>query len=75
MMTPQDRETIYNMITVNPARMLHVKDYGLAVGNEANLVVLDADDMYEAFTYQPEASHVIRKGKLVAQSFTKRRNS
>jgi len=31
MMTPKDRETLYEMITINPAKMLHVKDYGLTV--------------------------------------------
>ena len=73
MMTPQDRETLYDMITINPAKMLHVKDYGLTVGNEANIVVLDANDLLEAYTYQAEASHVIRKGKLVAQSTSQRK--
>jgi len=68
MMTHRDRETIYDMITVNPAKMLHLKDYGLAVGKEANLLILEASDLLEAFTYQAEASHVIRNGRLVAQS-------
>jgi len=72
MMTPQDRETLYDMTTINPAKMLHVKDYGLAVGNEANIVILDAKDLLEAFTYQAEASYVMRKGKLVAQSSIQR---
>ena len=73
MMTPQDRETIYDMITANPARMLHVKNYGLTVGNEANIVVLDANDLLEAYACQSEASHVIRKGRLVAESSVQRR--
>lgn len=74
MQTRQGRETIYDMITLNPARMLHLKDYGLAVGNEANLVILDANDLHEAFAYQAEASHVIRKGKLVAQTSIERKS-
>ncbi len=73
MMMPKDRETIYDMITINPAKMLHVKNYGLAVGNDANIVVLDANDLLEAFTYQAEASYVIRSGKLVAQSSVERK--
>ena len=31
MMTTQDLETLYEMITINPTKMLHVKDYGLTV--------------------------------------------
>ncbi len=73
MMTTQDRETLYDMITFNPAKMLHVKDHGLTVGNEANMVVLDANDMLEAYTRQAEASYVIRKGKLAAQSSVQRK--
>ena len=73
MMTAQDRETLYDMITINPAKMLHVKDYGMIVGNEANLVVLDANDLLEAYTHQTEALYVIRKGKLVAQSSIQRK--
>lgn len=74
MMTNRDRETIYDMITVNPAKMLGVDNYGLEIGKEANLVVLDANNMLEAFTRQPEPSHVIRKGRLVAQSSIQRMN-
>ncbi|MGB9022539.1 MAG: amidohydrolase family protein [Candidatus Bathyarchaeia archaeon] len=73
MFTSQDRETIYDMITVNPAKIMHVGKYGLAAGNEANIVIHDANDLLEAYTYHPEASHVIRKGKLVAQSSTQRK--
>jgi cytosine deaminase len=74
MMTDRDRETIYDMITVNPAKMLRIEEYGLDVGKEANLVILDADNMLDAFTRQPEASHVIRKGKLLAQCSTEKMN-
>lgn len=75
MMTARDRETIYDMITINPAKMIHVKDYGIAVGNEANIVVLDANDLFEAFRNQAEASYVIREGKLVARSSIQRNTS
>ena len=61
------------MITINPAKMLHVKNYGLTVGNEANMVVLDADGLLEAYTHQAEASYVIRRGRLVAQSSVQRK--
>ena len=73
MMTPKDRETLYEMITINPAKMLHVKDYDLTVGNEANMAVLDANDLLEPYTHQAEISHVIRKERLVAQSSAQRK--
>jgi cytosine/creatinine deaminase len=37
-----DMRECFNMVTQRPAKMLRLKDYGLAVGKSADLVVLDA---------------------------------
>ena len=39
-----DMRECFNMITQRPARLLRLKDYGVALGNSADLVVLDASD-------------------------------
>jgi cytosine/creatinine deaminase len=65
MMSPQDREVIYDMITTNAAKILRVKNYGLNVGKPANLVVLNAQDLREAFSYHQEPFHVVRNGTIV----------
>ncbi|MDT1062630.1 amidohydrolase family protein [Paracoccus sp. CPCC 101403] len=39
-----------DMVTHGPARMLGIRDYGLRIGDQADLVVLDADNLTEAFT-------------------------
>jgi cytosine deaminase len=75
MQTERDRETIYDMITDNPAKMLRLENYGLAAGREANLVVLDAYTMRDAFTRQVEASYVILRGNVVAQTSVERKPS
>jgi len=62
MMTPQDRELLYDMITVNPAKIMRIHGYGLQVGNPADLVVLNATDLREAFVYHSEPLYVIRNG-------------
>jgi len=64
MMTPNDRELLYDMITVNPAKMLRIEGYGLTVGNPANLVVLNATDLREAMAYHSEPLYVIGNGTV-----------
>ena len=64
MMTHQDREIIYDMITVNAAKVIGIKDYGLAIGKPANLVVLPAGDLREAFAYHSEPLYVVRNGAI-----------
>jgi len=62
MMTLHDRELLYDMITINPAKIMRIKGHNLAVGNPANLVVLNAEDPREAFAYHSEPLYVIRNG-------------
>ncbi len=62
MMSRKDRELIYNMITINAAKIMRLTNYDLNVGNSANLLVLDATDLREAFSYHSEPLYVIRNG-------------
>lgn len=39
------------MVTTTPAEVLKLEKYGLYVGAEANLVVLDAVDWHEAIQF------------------------
>ena len=68
MMSARDRELLYDMITVNAAKIMRIKDYGLAVGKPANLVVLDAVDLREALTRHTEPLYVIKNGLLSCQT-------
>ena len=62
MMTRKDRELIYNMITINAAKIMRLTNYDLNVGNPANLLVLDAKDLGEAFSYHSEPLYLVRNG-------------
>ena len=55
-------------ITENPAKILHLDGYGLAPGNHADLVILQAEDAFEAIRLSAERLYVIRRGKILAQS-------
>jgi cytosine/creatinine deaminase len=68
MTTSQDLETLYDMITVNPAKALNLKEYGLKVGVEANLVVSKQPSVVEALRYHEEPEYLISHGKLVDQA-------
>jgi cytosine deaminase len=68
MMMPQDRELLYDMITVNPAKIMRIQGYGLQAGNPANLIVLNAADLREAFVYHSEPLYVIRNGAVSCET-------
>ena len=56
------------LITVNPARILGLADYGLREGARADLVVLDATDPAQAITEQSEKLWVLKAGRVVARN-------
>ena len=59
-------KTLIDMITVAPAAALGVADYGLSVGNSADLVVFDARSEAEALRLQRPRHLVLRAGRVVA---------
>jgi cytosine deaminase len=67
---PEEVELLYDMITVNSAKILRLKDYGIEAGKTANLNVVDAPTIPEMFRTQADRLFVIRKGKIVARTKT-----
>ena len=65
--TRADIETLYDMATVNGARLMRLESYGLALGGRADLVVVDAPSVQEAYRTQPPRLAVIHDGRLVAE--------
>ncbi len=55
-----------DMITYSPARLMRIADYGIAVGSQADLLVLDALDEFEAFGGIAEPVMGFKRGR---QSF------
>jgi cytosine deaminase len=68
---PQEIEILFDMPTVNAARVLRLEDYGIEVGKTANLNVIDAPTVQEAFRTQADRRYVIRKGKIIAETETR----
>ena len=65
MTTRPEIEILYDMITTKAAECIGIKDFKLAAGNPAHLVVLDVPNALEAFRYHEAPLHVISHGKLV----------
>ncbi|MBQ5757104.1 MAG: amidohydrolase family protein, partial [Clostridia bacterium] len=62
MMTFDDMELLYDMITTEAAAVLGIENHELKVGGDADLVVLDQPDVYHAIWYHRAPVYVIRKG-------------
>ncbi|MDQ3007734.1 MAG: amidohydrolase family protein [Chloroflexota bacterium] len=65
MTTSREMETLYDMVTVNAAQAMNVKDHQLKVGMNANLVVLDAPNVLEALREHEAPRFVVSHGSLV----------
>jgi cytosine deaminase len=65
MTTNREIETLYDMITINAAQAINVRDHHLKVGTSANLVVLDAPNVLEALREHSAPRFVISHGSLV----------
>jgi cytosine deaminase len=65
MTTNREVETLYEMITLNAAQAMNVKDHQLKVGARANLVVLSAPNVLEAMREHAAPRYVITNGILV----------
>ncbi|WP_034483327.1 cytosine deaminase [Actinomadura oligospora] len=59
----------FRMITDRAARVLHLGDrYGIAESRPASLVILPATSPYDAIRRQTRPTHVIAKGRVVAET-------
>jgi cytosine deaminase len=61
-------DACFDMIGVNGARSLNIPDYGITVGNPANLVILVATSPFDALRYQAIPRCVISQGSVIARN-------
>ncbi|ARM75393.1 amidohydrolase family protein [Acidianus manzaensis] len=60
--------TIFDLMTYNGAKALHLSNYGLQVGNDADLVIYNAKSPLEALRDVKPRKMVISKGKIIYES-------
>jgi len=58
----------FDAVTVNSARVLGLKDYGIKVGLPANFVLLQARDAIEAIRLRATRLAVVRNGEVIART-------
>ena len=68
--SPEDIRAAFNMPRYNAARGRGLQNYGVHVGADANLVVIDARTDIEALRRQPDRRYVIRHGKVIVETQT-----
>ncbi|WP_339186343.1 cytosine deaminase [Brevibacillus sp. FSL K6-6036] len=58
-----------DLITVNSAKTLHIEaEYGIEEGKPGNLIILNAQDEYDAIRRQATVRYSIRHGKIIAET-------
>lgn len=63
-----DLPTVLPMLTVNPARALRLRDYGLRPGCDADCVLLETRSLADAIIDLPARTLVVKRGRIVARS-------
>jgi cytosine deaminase len=58
----------FDAVTVNAAKAIGLSDYGIAVGNPADFVILQARDPIEAIRLKANRLAVARGGAIIARS-------
>jgi len=58
-----------DLITTNSAKTMHIEgNYGIEVGKDANMIVLDGPDAYEVIRNQATVTYSIRKGQVISET-------
>jgi cytosine deaminase len=65
MTTFEEMEILYDLITTRAAQAMAIPGFEMKEGNQANLVVLNAESVWEALTDHEAPRHVIKDGKEV----------
>lgn len=60
---------LYDMITIHNATIMDITNrYGIEEGKPGNLIILDADSVFEALRLMPDPYYSIREGKIISRT-------
>jgi len=68
MMGVAQLNSLFDAVTANAARVMHLNGYGLKPGTDADFVILQAVDAMEAIRLRAPRLAVVRRGKVVAET-------
>src|ERR1700754_169983 len=61
---PDELQACFDMVTTFPARLMNLKDYGIVVGNPADIVVLDCADPVSAVAELAQPVLGMKRGRI-----------
>ena len=67
MMNPNEIENALDLVTINGAKTMNLKDYGIEVGKSANFIVLDAKNEFDAICERASVLASVRHGEFLYQ--------
>ncbi|MEO8506220.1 MAG: amidohydrolase family protein [Betaproteobacteria bacterium] len=68
MTSPAGIRACFDAVTINGAKVLHLDGYGIAPGNRADFVLLQARDPVEAIRLRAPRLKVFRAGRVIAET-------
>lgn len=66
--SPEEMRELFNMITINGAIAMRIRDYGLYVGSRGDLVVSGDKDIHEYLRRRSDRLFVIKRGKIISKN-------
>ncbi|MEH6477751.1 MAG: amidohydrolase family protein, partial [Sneathiella sp.] len=64
----EEMKSMFRAVTENGAKALGIENYGLSIGCNADMVVLQASSDIEALRLRPARLAVIRRGAVIAET-------
>lgn len=70
MSLPNELLEVFDMPLYKSQKLMGIKNYGIEVGNDANMIILDTDNEIEALRLNSDRLYVIKSGKILATTNT-----
>jgi len=64
----QQIQSCFDAVTLNAAKVMHLENYGVATGKNADLVILDCDSIFDAIRLRPTRLYVVRRGQIISKT-------
>jgi cytosine deaminase len=59
-------KSMFDAVTINPAKTMHLDHFGLLVGKSADFVILQAKSVFDAVRLRSARLYVVRRGNVIA---------
>ena len=67
--TEEEIQQVFDMITIDGAQVISALDYGVEVGNRADITILNAHSAKEVIAYQAQSMLIVRNGIVLNSNY------